>query len=253
MKGGTMYASRLKGVYAKLRESAAKLEENQEPDHPLQRLATAIFAVGSSEEKAHIAVNRMLDAMVDWNDVRISTAGEIMSASGCRGSGSLERCSNLTAALGSIFNNENALTLDHLAAMPRREARHYLEQLDGVDEYATASVVLWSLGGHAIPVDDALLATLRDAELIHPQASRAEVQSFLERHVNASEAKEFCVTIQALVDQKKNEKGDDDATKTKAAAKKTIKKTPQKTVKKAPESKATGKSTEKKSVKKHKK
>ncbi len=82
--------------------------------------------------------------------------------------------------------------------MGRRDAKHFLEKLDGVDEFATAAVLLWSLGGHAIPVDDRLLEALRQADLVHPEATRAEVQAFLERNISAAEAKRFCLAMRTF-------------------------------------------------------
>ena len=58
--------------------------------------------------------------------------------------------------------------------------------------------MLWSFGGHAIPVSDPLLASLRAADLIHPTATRAEVQAFLERNINAAQAKEFCLVMRSF-------------------------------------------------------
>ncbi len=90
------------------------------------------------------------------------------------------------------------MSLERLRSVGRREARQYLEQLEGVDEYAAASVLLWSLGAHAIPVGDRLLSALRAAELVHPTATRAEVQAVLERHVSAAEAQEFCLIMRSF-------------------------------------------------------
>lgn len=197
MKNGTLYARRLKKAYAKLRRSMTKLRI-PEPDDPLRRLAIAILGVGASDEEARRAIDRASTTMVDWNEMRVSDRSELNKATGNMIPQGVQRCQQLIAALESIFYRENRLSLDQLKSMGRREARHYLEQLEGVDEYAVASVLLWSLGGHAIPVNDRLLTGLRNADLVHPSASRAEVQAFLERHVNATEAKEFCVIMRSF-------------------------------------------------------
>ena len=81
-------------------------------------------------------------------------------------------------ALNDVFRRQHAMTLDVLSALGRREARQYLESLDGVDGYVAASVMLWSLGGHAIPVDSRMFESLRQEVLIDPSATIAEVQAF---------------------------------------------------------------------------
>ena len=100
----------------------------------------------------------------------------------------------LIDALQHLYDKENTLGMDRLDNMGRREARQYLESLNGMDEYAVATVMLWSLGGHAIPVNDAMLQTLCDEDLVNPDATRAEVQAFLERHISAAEGRLF-VTV----------------------------------------------------------
>ena len=194
MKQGTFYAARLKKVYAKVRQATAK-PELPEPDDPLYRLGIAILGVKYGDAEARRAVDRLLTVMTDWNEVRVSRPAEINAAMGDANPGRLEYCQRLINVLQSIYNRENRLSLDGLKQLGRREARQYLEGLNGVDEYTVASVALWSLGGHGIPIDDRLLQALRDAELAHPAADRGEIQAFLERHVAASEAKEFCIRM----------------------------------------------------------
>ncbi len=203
MKNGTMYAARLKRVYARLRHSVPK-PRIPEPDDPLRRLGIAVLGVGCSDEEAERAIDRALTAMADWNEMRVSSAFELNKATGNTIPQGVQRCQQLINALQSVFDRENRLSLDRLRTMGRREARHHLEQLGGVDEYAVASVVLWSLDGCAIPVNDKLLTALQEADLVDPSASRAEVQAFLERHVGAADAREFSMIIRSLKSKSRN-------------------------------------------------
>ncbi len=215
MKSGTMYAAKLKKAYARLRQSVPS-RRVPGADDPVRRLAIAILGVHCGDDEGERAVDRALTTLVDWNDIRVSSALEVNKATGNTIPQGTQRCQQLIDALQAIFDCENRLSLDRLKSMGRREARHYLEQLDGVDEYAVASVILWSLGGHAIPVNDGLLQRLREADLINPLASRAEVQAFLERHVSATDAKEFCMVIRSFKGNKRSASG---SARTKAATK----------------------------------
>ena len=197
MRNGTLYAARLRRAYARVRHSVPR-PEIPELDDPLRRLSVAILSVGCSDEEAERAIDRALTVMADWNEMRVSSAFELNRATGNTIPQGVQRCQQLIDALQSIFDHENRLSLDRLKGMGRREARQYLEQLDGVDEHAAASVLLWSLGGCAIPVNNRLLAALREADLVNPSAHRAEVQAFLERHVGAADAKEFCMIMSSL-------------------------------------------------------
>ncbi len=197
MKNGTFYGARLKKAYAEFRSTAAE-PEIPEADDPLTCLAVAILGVGTTEQVARQAVERTLSAMVDWNEIRVSRPLEVHKALGEAIPDGLKRAGRLVDALQSVFDRENRISLDRLHHIGRREARHYLETLRGVDEFAAASVFLWSLGGHAIPVDDRLLKALRRDDLVHPEANRQEVQAFLERHVSAVSAKEFCLVMRSF-------------------------------------------------------
>jgi len=218
MKNGTMYAGRLKKAYAKVRQSAPKTDI-PEMDEPLQRLAIAILGVETTDEDAKSALDRAFTTMVDWNEVRVSSPAELNRATGNAIPHGVQHCQQLVNALQAIYDRENRLSLERLRGMGRRDARHYLEQLDGLDEYGVASVLLWSLGGHAIPVDDRLLEALREADLVNPSADRSEVQAFLERHIGAADAKEFCLIMQTFSRRKASPKT---GTKSKAKAKKKV-------------------------------
>lgn len=195
MKNGTLYAAKLKKMYPKLRSAAGDLCAPN-LDDPIRCLAVATLGVGCSDQDAERGIDRALVSMVDWNEMRVSSAFELNKAIGNAIPRGTERCHHLIRVFQAIFDRENKLSLDRLKNMGRREARHYLESLDGIDSYAVASVILWSLGGHSIPVNDRLLSALRDADLVNPSAEREEVQSFLERHVSAADAKTFCMIMQ---------------------------------------------------------
>ncbi|MEK7732289.1 MAG: hypothetical protein AAB363_10575 [Planctomycetota bacterium] len=197
MKDGTRYARRLKKAYAKLRQSVAE-PKIPEVDDPMRRLAIAILGVECGDAEAARAIDRIFTAMVDWNEVRVSSVAQVYRAMGDRIPQGLDRARQLLDALQAIYEREHRVSLDRLRGIGRREARDYLEALQGVDDFAAASVMLWCFGGHAIPVNDKLLASLREAELVHPNATRAEVQAFLERNVNSAQAKEFSVIMRSF-------------------------------------------------------
>lgn len=197
MKEGSLYAGRLKKAFSKLRASV-DAPSIPEPRDPIECLVVSIFGVSGNEEGADRAADKLLSTMADWNEIRVAQPVELHQIIGTTVSDSLERCRRLVSVLRALYVRENRISLDHLKASGRRDARHYLETLDGMDEYAVASIVLWSLGGHAIPISDRVLKGLREADLVHPEATRTEVQAFLERHIGAADAKEFALLIRSV-------------------------------------------------------
>lgn len=221
MKNGTLYANKIKKAYTQFRASVSD-PVIPEPDDPLKRLAISLLGEGVGDEAGAKALDRSLSIMVDWNEMRVSNALELLKATGNHIPNGITYCQRLINALGSIYEKENCLALDHLSSMGRRDARHYLEALEGVAEYSVASVLLWSLGGHAMPIDDRLFATLRDSNLIHPAATRAEVQAFLERNISATDAKNFCIVMQSYQGEKPKPAKKATVNRTKKTSKKTV-------------------------------
>jgi len=206
MKQGTLYAGRVRRAFSKLRGTAT-LPPIPDPDDPLRQLAIGVLGVSCGTATGAKAVEQLLRVMVDWNEVRVSTAGEIARVIGKFIPDSRLHAQRLIRSLGALYQRENWLTLAKLKNMGRREARQYLERLDGADDFAVACVLLWSLGGHAIPVDDRLLGAMREARLVHPEATRAEVQAFLERNISANDAREFCLLMQSFTPRDASAKG----------------------------------------------
>ncbi len=198
MKNGTLYAKRVKKFFTKLKSVYGK-PDPPPPTNPIDQLIVGLLAADAPESKAIRAAKTLRDSMVDVNDLRVSTSGEVAAVIAPHIPNGEARADAIRNALNAIFRKENAVTLDRLPKMGRREAKQYLEQLHGVDAFATASVILWSLGGHAIPVDRAMHAVLRREELVEASASITEVQAFLERNVAAADARMFCMLMQQVV------------------------------------------------------
>lgn len=192
MKDGTLFAGQLKKAFNKLRHSAPE-PVIPEADDPIRRLALAVLGEDCGEADASATLDRLLSNMVDWNEIRVSTPDQVNRAMGDKIPDGLERARRLSRALHAVYLHEHRISLERLRNMGRREARQFLESLEGMNDYTAAAVMLWSFGGHAIPVNDALHHMLREAELIHSTATRAEVQAFLERNISASQVKEFCL------------------------------------------------------------
>jgi endonuclease III len=202
MKNGAEYAKRIKRLFDKTARELGKFEP-REPTDPTEQLIISILSVSSTEERGRAAFRKLCDNMLDFNEIRVSTPGEVAGLIKDAIPGGLERARVLVMALNAIFQVENQVNLEPLRSMGRRDARRYLEELNGVEPYTVASVLLRSLGGHAIPVSNRLLDALRENDLVDPQASVTEVQSFLERHVNATDAHRFCAAMDVFVRSKR--------------------------------------------------
>jgi len=194
MKRGTFYAKRVKRLFNKLKQEHGP-PDIPEPTAPLHQLLLALLSADVSDHKGTRAMKALFDVMVDLNEIRVSTNAEIARAIGAHLPDATKRAETIRRALDAVFRKEHAICLDRLQKLGRREARQYLLDLSGVDSAAAASVVLWSLGGHAIPVDERVFEALRKADMVDPSASIDQVQAFLERNISANDAKAFCLLM----------------------------------------------------------
>lgn len=195
MKNGTAYAKKLKQAYAKFRGKGEAPVESDGGD-PVEQLILAVLSQETTMSRAHRAFKRINDTLVDLNDLRISTPAEISETISRYIPRSVQRAKVLLKVLDAVYQREYAVTLQSLRSMGIREVKQQFETMEGVTPYVAGSVILWSLGGHAIPVNDPTLEWLRRQDLVHPNADVSDVQSFLERHISAADARQFCVDLE---------------------------------------------------------
>lgn len=201
MKNGALYAKRVKRLFNQLKRAEGKPAIG-EPTDPTDQFVLSLLSVDSTEEQGTKALRRLRECAVDYNEVRVSSPAEIAGVVKDTIPDGARRARVLVQALNAVFRAGNQMSLGLLHDMGLREARQYLEQLNGVDPYTVASVILWSLGGHAIPVSDRMLELLRGDDLVAPECGVAEVQSFLERHISAADARSFCLLLRKHVAQR---------------------------------------------------
>lgn len=187
MKHGGDYVRRLKQLFNRLVRKFGK-PTIPEPSDPLEQLLVAILGSNTSHHKALTVFRRLREQMVDLNELRVTPVSELARLIGPLIPQAELKAQRIVDVLNDIRRRHDTLDLSFLKQRGRREAREYLESLEGVDRCAAASVTLFSLGGHAIPVDDLTLQLLRKDEVVDPVADLPEVQSFLEHHVSASDA-----------------------------------------------------------------
>ena len=187
MKNATQYARKIKRLLTRLKQRYGT-PRRSEPTDPVQQLLFGILHQGTSVAHAEKALARLRSAMVDLNELRVSTPTELADVLGSAFPHATEKGKSIAKALNNVFVQHHDLDMSSLKDKGKREARKYLEGLRGMDPSTAAGVVLFSLEGHAVPVDENMLTVLHKDGLAHPKADCAEVQGFLERHVSAANA-----------------------------------------------------------------
>ena len=94
----------------------------------------------------------------------------------------------LRSSLNDVFRREHGVRLAHLAERGKREARAYLDAIDGLPAFVASRLVVVRLGGHAMPADERLRDLLVDREILPEGTSVHDAAGWLEHRVKAGEA-----------------------------------------------------------------
>ncbi|GJM19811.1 MAG: hypothetical protein DHS20C14_20240 [Phycisphaeraceae bacterium] len=171
-------------------------------DGAMHELVYSFLLWESSHTKAERAITALRETVVDYNELRISYAEEIEPVLGARYPRAAERCARMHAALNQVYRLENGMTLARLREIPKRDARIYLSELEGVPPFVAARVAAVSLGVHAFPVDDRIAALAADADVAEPGTPHDELTGHFERGLRAGEALPAYLVIEASLDAK---------------------------------------------------
>lgn len=184
---------------------AAQIEPCPSPIDPAEPLLgqflKAFFLWESTSIKAAAAIKKLESAVVDFNELRHCLPDEIAKIVGERYPRIAERSLRLRTALNRIYLLEHAVTLEHLNTLGKREAREYLDALEGVPPFVSSRVCLLALSGHAAPVDSRIHRRLVEAKVITEAVSIHEAGSLLERKTRAGELPEAYMLLQAWADE----------------------------------------------------
>lgn len=168
---------------------------------PLEHLVYAFLAWNTTRNQADPAFRRLKRAFVDLNELRVSDPVEIADALGSRYARVEERAQRLMMVLNGVYRVEHAMEMERISAMPKREARATLEEIEGMVPFVSASVLLLGLGAHAIPVDDQLVARLKADGVVDEDAAVPQVQSFLEHQIRADDGPEAHQLLRAYAER----------------------------------------------------
>jgi endonuclease III len=166
----------------------------------MARLIHAFLEWETTSAQAQDAMRRLMEAMVDFNDVRVSLPHEVVQVIGADYPLALERASRMHDSLQEVYLREHATSLKSLAAKNKKDIRHYLDTLPGMPGFVAAQVSLQCFGVHAIPVDRLLTNLLREQQAVHPEATPDEIEAFLAKHVKQGDAEAVHSTLRCWVD-----------------------------------------------------
>ncbi|MEM1211350.1 MAG: hypothetical protein AAGI68_03535 [Planctomycetota bacterium] len=177
--------------FATLLSKALNAYKQEHPDamDPMLQMVHAFLLWNATREQADAAIDAIVDDVIDINELRITYEDEIIALIGEDYPDASHRVARLKQSLNEVFFREHDWKMNSIAEKPKKDQRAYLDTLPGMTPYAAASVLLICFGGHALPVDDKLLALLNaNGALADTIETPAAAESFLLRQIKAGDA-----------------------------------------------------------------
>jgi len=162
-----------------------------DPVDPLTRLIRAFLEYDCDEARTTVAERKIMENMVDFNELRVTPAIELAALLGVRYPFAESRCAALHRTLQSIFDREHHMRLDRVKEMKKAEIRPYFQSLAGITPYVEAAVSVDCFGIAAAPVDTKLLLWMISKEALPEGMDIRSAQHVIEKHLKAGEAEDF--------------------------------------------------------------
>lgn len=150
----------------------------------------------STPRQAAAGLQRLGEAIIDLNDLRVAMPAEIAEVTGMRDGLAGERTARLRAVLNDIFRREHLVTLSRLESISKREVRDYLDALEGMPLFVSARVTLLGFGGHAIPIDGRLQKMLASEGVLESGIAPDDAERWLERQIRATDAVDIALLLE---------------------------------------------------------
>lgn len=163
----------------------------------LEHLVYACCLEDSTYESADEVMAKLLEDYFDWNEVRVTTSLELAEL--MKGlHDPLSAAGRLRKALHGLFESKYSFDAEFLKKENLGKAIEQLEKFKGVSPFVVSSVAQLSLGGHSIPVDDALLSLMYTIGAISEEEQKERKIPGLERTIPKNKGGEFASLVHQL-------------------------------------------------------
>jgi endonuclease-3 len=180
---------------------APRSSEGEGPRAVLEQFIYGLCRENATPEQADRAFRRLREHFFDWNEVRVSSQRELEDA--FAGLGHPEaRAQRLVSFLQEVFETTFSFDLEDLHKKGVKVAAKQLLRYQAANDFVGSWVVQRTLGGHAIPLDEATLRCVRRLGLIdNNQEDLEAIRASLEHLVPKSKGPAFTDAISVLAEE----------------------------------------------------
>lgn len=176
-------------------------------DAIVAELVRSFFVWECGAARGELALIEAHAGLADYNELRVCLPHEFERILTEVDPHASQRFLRMRSVLNDIFRREHEISLTHLATLAKRDARAYLDSLEGMHPFVSARVCLLSLGAHAFPADGRLCRLLAAEKALPTEldpesgASHADAGSWLEHHILADESRAAYLGLERLADE----------------------------------------------------
>lgn len=194
MKNATKHAETLRSLFKSLLKEYKPAP--QEKMEPLRALVKGAMSYDVSDSRADEAMRAIEREFVNLNELRVATELEVQELLGVKYPEIEQRVQLITRCLNAVFEKEHTLSLDRLKTISKRDARQFIRELPNITPFIEAYTMLFGFDNVcAIPVDNEILAYLREEEVLDEKTTPEEAERFLEHHLKAEECYDFFTVV----------------------------------------------------------
>lgn len=203
MKNSKDYGPKIEKLFKTLKKDISAVAPVSYGE-PIDAIVYAFISAFTTEANVGKILKRIAGHFVDINDLRVSRPEEIAEVFGDMSEPAIASAQSMTMVLNAIFEKYDKVSLSGLTDEGKRQARKDLGEIPGMTPFAVAYTFLTALDGHAIPLTDAMIGYLKQNELVHPESTPQEIESFLERQISAADAYTFYALLRAEAEGGRN-------------------------------------------------
>ncbi|MHC4123509.1 MAG: hypothetical protein ACYSSI_08050 [Planctomycetota bacterium] len=218
MKNSKEYSKKVQSLYRSLKSSYPKAKKVTY-ECIADALVYGCLSEYLTESAAKTAMKGFEEYFVDVNDLRVSHPEEIIELLGKDRSTARAAASTILKSLQAVFYKYNTIDLEPLRKMGKKPAKQVFNQLVNGNQFIVDYCMLTALGGHAIPLTQAMLEYLRGNEIVHPEADEQTIEGFLVKQISAKNGYDFYALLRKESESKRKKVAKKTGKKKKAAVK----------------------------------
>jgi endonuclease-3 len=159
----------------------------------LEQLIYAVLREGTTQAKADEAFRALQTSFFDWNEIRVSMIREVADVIQDLPNPE-DRAARIISILQEVFETTYSFDLEPLHKKGLKMAEKQLQRYQAANTFIVSYTVQTGLGGHALPLDDAMIRVLRRLEVLDGELDEA-ARTSLEHFVPKSKGVQFCEAL----------------------------------------------------------